>query len=156
MFKDSKMDQVEIRSRTESIRSLENTTVNSVSILEKIKSKKIVKKVTKQVIVELNDYLTELEKKDFYSLLGLVNSQNIKTDREFYIYSVELLIDSRFKAGKACLKHLNINNQIKSQLGSVTSLEDLQKVLDVYNNSIVNKFVITQETFEGLIDACLK
>jgi hypothetical protein len=113
--------------------------------------KNISKNKLKGFTLELNDYLAEWEKDSLYSLLGLVNANNIKKDREFYIYSVEFLSEMKIKSERAYLKNLGINNQIKNQAESAKSLEDYQKILDLIISSIKNKLVIYHENYEKLI-----
>jgi hypothetical protein len=114
------------------------------------------KKKLKEVMVKLDDYLAEWEKDYFYSLLGFVNHHNVKTDRDFYIFSVELLVETKFKSEKGKFKNLAINNQLKRELDSVITLEHLQNVLTVYNKCVINKIIILQDTYEKLANVCLK
>jgi hypothetical protein len=102
------------------------------------------------------EFLNELEKDYFYSLLGLVNQQNKKQDRDFYIFSVEYLLESLFKSGKPILKNLGLNNQLKNIFLSAASLENLQKALILYNNCIMNKIIIDKTNYEKFVELSLK
>jgi hypothetical protein len=117
--------------------------------------KRQTKKIKKEDFENLSEYLNETEKDYFYSLMGLVN-QNFQKERDHFIFSIEYLLEIKCKSEKPRFKNLAINSQVKKLAEKATNLEDLQNILSIYNAAIQNKIIISEETYEELVNITLK
>lgn len=101
-------------------------------------------------------FLNENEKDDLYALMGLVTNHYEK-ERDYSIYSVEYLFESKFKTkSKIPEFDKNLNDELIEKSEKATNLKDLQDILNLYHKSIKNSSIIKHKTLINLVEVSLR